>query len=523
MRLSPTGGGTVWSYAHAIDVRPQIAGTVVVGAGQGELFALEAATGRVLWTRRSGGSLRGAGDDGKTTVVSLGLAGDAGSVVLVVAHDGTVVRQLETGVAVGVPAVTGPFVFLPWQGQYVTIYDTQSGNESARMLFREQVSRAFSHGGKLYFGELGVFRFDENVWQASKRKASHVSLPARPLPGDPKWFRSGHETRGPSADAYDKIALYAAPNDTAPLAIASDKFVATYYKIVSGLDARDGSITWTKRNATDFIAGSAFDGGAALCDASGHVTMLGAATGEVVSSANLGQKLMSCAVEADGLPASRAGTARPRASLSEQIADVVGANDNEMVAMQRVLLRELAKQEDPNATKYLVDLASDTRTSEALLPEAEAALAARRSGAEHMIQALRRHYDFLRDVLRPPPVGPLADALLAMKEVRAAPVLVSHLLDPADTTEAIKRVAAALAEIATKAEVADLRTFFGLYRATAEDEDLAQAVVSVARALVRVGGPEEKTLVSKGAEDPLTVPLVRLQLAAIVETSPPAP
>jgi outer membrane protein assembly factor BamB len=140
-----------------------------------------------------------------------------------------------------------------------------------------------------------------------------------------------------------------------------------------------------------------------------------------------------------------------------------------------------------------------------------------------MIQALRRHYDFLRDVLRPPPVGPLADALLAMKEVRAAPVLVSHLLDPADTTEAIKRVAAALAEIATKAEVADLRTFFGLYRATAEDEDLAQAVVSVARALVRVGGPEEKTLVSKGAEDPLTVPLVRLQLAAIVETSPPAP
>ena len=54
-----------------------------------------------------------------------------------------------------------------------------------------------------------------------------------------------------------------------------------------------------------------------------------------------------------------------------------------------------------------------------------------------MLESLARHYDFLKDVLRPPPVGPLADALAGMKETRAAPALVSHLFDPADTTNAI--------------------------------------------------------------------------------------
>jgi hypothetical protein len=53
-----------------------------------------------------------------------------------------------------------------------------------------------------------------------------------------------------------------------------------------------------------------------------------------------------------------------------------------------------------------------------------------RTGADYMLEALRRHYDFLKDVPRPRPSAP-ADALLAMKETRG-PGLVSHLFDPAD-------------------------------------------------------------------------------------------
>src|SRR5262249_40157223 len=81
---------------------------------------------------------------GGRAVMSRGTGGDSGSVVLAVAHGGTVVRQLETRVTVGRPAVVGHYVFLPWQGQFVTVYNLQSGEEEARLLFRQQVSRAFS-------------------------------------------------------------------------------------------------------------------------------------------------------------------------------------------------------------------------------------------------------------------------------------------------------------------------------------------------------------------------------------------
>jgi outer membrane protein assembly factor BamB len=511
----PLGSEKSWSFAHAIDARPSIAGSVVVGTGGGEIFALDAGTGQRLWVKKAAGALRGAGDDGKTTVISLASAGE-GSIILAVTHDGTVLRQLEASPAVGIPAVVGNYAFFPWQGQYVTIYNVATGSEEARLLFREQVSRAFTHGGKLYFGELGLFRYDDQTWRASTQKASHVTLPVHGLPGDPKWFLPGNEVRGPASDARDDVTLLAAPASSADLALDSGRFVATYYKVAVGFDAKSGNVTWATKHGSDFVAGSPFEGGVALCDEDGKITILSTASGDMISEKSLGQKVKSCAVEADGFPAAQPPPAAGK-SFTQRITEAIDLNENDMVAIQRVLLRELGKTEDPSATKALIDIASDPRTPPPLVADAENALAARRNGADFMIEALGRHYDFLKDVLKPPPVGPMADALLAMKESRAAPALVSHLFDPADTTDAIKRAAAALAQVATKSELAQLKSFFALYRTTADDESLAQAVVSVAQAIVKLGGPEDKALVTRGAEDPMTISAIKPQLSALTK------
>jgi outer membrane protein assembly factor BamB len=507
-------GGPTWSFTHAVDARPHIAGSVVVGTGGGELFALDAATGRPLWTKKAAGSLRGAGDDGRTTVISLAAAGDS-SILLAVSRDGSVRRQLEAGPAVGIPAVVGSYAFFPWQGQYVTVYNVVTGAEEARLLFREQVSRAFTHDGKLYFGELGLFRFDDRVWRASTNEASHVTLPVRDLPGDPKWFLPGGEVRGPASDARDDIALFAAPAASAELAVDAGTFVATYYKVAVGFDAKTGEVAWAAKHGANFVGGSPFEGGVALCDDDGKVTVVSTSTGAVVSEKSLGQKVKSCTVESDGLSPVHAAPAS--ASLPEQITQAIDLNENEMVAIQRVLLRALGKTQDARATKALIDVASDARTSPALVGDAETALAARRNGAEYMIEALGRHYDFLKDVLRPPPVGPIADALLAMKESRGAPALVAHLFDPADTTDDVRRAAAALAQIATKSELDRLKSFFALYRTTADDDALAQAVVSVAQGIVKLGTPDDKAMVARGAEDPMTIASIKPQLAALAK------
>src|SRR6185369_944992 len=126
------------------------------------------------------------------------------------------------------------------------------------------------------------------------------------------------------------------------------------------------------------------------------------------------------------------------------------------------------------------------------------------------------HYDFVSGVLLPPPVGPLADALAASAETRAAPLLAKHLNDPANSADDVAHAARALAKLATSAEYEDLRTFFALYRATADDEALVAAVVSSAEALLRIGGADGRAVVERAAQDPLTQNDVRRALPTVL-------
>ena len=99
-----------------------------------------------------------------------------------------------------------------------------------------------------------------------------------------------------------------------------------------------------------------------------------------------------------------------------------------------------------------------------------------------MLAALNKHYDYLANVLVAPPVGPIADAVAKANEKRAAPLLASHLLDPANAVSDIQHAAQALSTLATPAELPALKTSFAHYRGVAEDEALVPAVASVAQA-----------------------------------------
>jgi len=520
MRLD---GGGRWTFAHPIDARPVVAGEVVVGSGGGEVFALEAKTGSVLWRRPTGGiPLLGAGDDGTVTVVSFRKAGAAGSVLLAVTHDGQVVQQLETDRPLGAPAVLGRLAFVPWSGQYVSVIDLASGDEAARVTLREQTSRAWTQGGALWFGEVGYIRFDEHIRDASKGKATTVTLPARELPGSPKLMPSGSKPLAPVADAEDKVHIYARPRGAdSGATIEDDRWYATYFRIAMGFGAGKGKLAWVHMGATDYVGGAAAEGGLVLCDEQGKVVQLDAKTGGTLSEADLGEPVKACVVNVDGQRLTGApADAKP---LAQQLSEVVTSDDPQLVIAQKLLLRELASAEDDVATKALVDLARDPRTSPDLLGDARAALANRRNGATYMEAALARHYDFLKDVLRPPPVGPIAQALGAMKEKGAAALLASHLFDPADTDDDVKQAAAALAIVAGPEQLASLRQFFGMYRASAPNDDVAAAVVSVGQALVQLQDPGGASAVTGAAKDPTTVPYARERLEAIVASLPPTP
>lgn len=514
---APLNGGANWTFEHALDARPIIAGGVVVGSGAGEVFALDATTGKKMWARPTGGAqLLGAGDDGAATVVTL--ARGTGSAMLVVGRDGAVKRQLETDKLLGDPAIVAGVVFVPWQNQYVSAIDVTTGEELGRVVLRDKVSRATTIGGALYFGEAAFVRFDEKIGLASGGGANRVALPSRELPGTPRLLVPGTEKLPPVANARDRDRLFARPSGPeGPLSIDAGRFYASYFRLVLGFEATRGQLAWVHTHDSDVIGGEAVGNGVVLCDELGKVIVLDAKTGQVSSQKSLGEPIKSCVAHADTFtaPAAQGGP-----SLGVQIAEAVASREATLATAQRLLLRELSTLEDESATKTLIEIASDPRAAPVLIADARAALATRRNGASYMLTALGKHYDFLHDTLLSPPVGPIADALAAMKETRGAPLLAAHLLDPANTDDDVRRNAAALATLATKSELPTLRQFFAIYRGTAGSDDVATAVGSVGEAIVRLDPKEGRALVEHAAKDPMTVALAKSRLEALLAASP---
>jgi outer membrane protein assembly factor BamB len=514
-------GGAPWKHAGRPDTLPVVSGDVVVATSGGKLFALDAKSGKELWSIPSEGRVvRGAGDDGATTVISLGQPAGGGSLLLAVGREGNVRRRIEAEPEIGTPAIQGDVAFVPWQSQYVSAIDLASGDEIGRLLLREQVSHAVNFGGTLYFGERGVVRFDDKIGASAAGGAASAHLPERELPGKPTWLGNGAAPAPAAAGAREKIRLYAMPADQGgTLGFAGGRYAATYFRVAMGLDATDGSLRWVKTFGQDVLGGAGLVDGFAFCDASGHVSLLDSDGGEG-AGIDLGAAVVGCVVQGG----KHAVTGAKRAgSLPEQIAKAIEVRETEMATVQRFLLRELGSLQEPLVTKALVDLASNPRTPGLLLEDARQLLASRRNGAEYMLAALEQHYDFLSDVLRSPPVGPLADALAAMNETKAAGPLAHHLNDAANTPDDIERAARALSKLATAAELEDLKTFFALYRATADDKELVNAVLSVAQALIRIGGDDGKRIIRDAAKDPLTHPDVKAGLANLAPEKSDSP
>jgi outer membrane protein assembly factor BamB len=329
-------------------------------------------------------------------------------------------------------------------------------------------------------------------------------------------MKPGADRQPVVAGAPDRIRTYARPNGQgAELTLDRDRFYATYFRIVMGFESRKGALAWVQVKNSDVLGGAVADGALVLCDEDGKVTAFDATSGAVRDQMDLGEPVKACIVGADAYrPSATPATAEP---LAKQVAASVSSHEAQLAAGNRFLLGELAGLEDEYATKALVDLAGDRRVPPVLSADARSLLGRRRYGARYMIEALGRHYDFIKDDALPPPVGPMAHALAAMNEKAAGPALALHLMDPSDGDEDVKETAAALTTLAGPAQVPLLKQFFGMYRATAESDDIAVAVVSAGSALLKVGGKDGRAIVDHAIGDAMTVPLAKDRLEAIVQ------
>jgi outer membrane protein assembly factor BamB len=508
--------GARWTHQGGADTLPVVAANVVVASHAGKLFALDAKTGRELWTIPTGGKkLRGAGDDGTYTVAVLAGEKPGQSRFVAVTRQGEVTRSLDSTVELGFPAIKGGVAFIPWNNQYVSAVDVKSGEEVARLLLREIVTQARNFDGQLWFGEQGLVKFDQQIRLATTNQGTHVALPARQLPGKPVWLGSGNQLWPVSSSARLKIRLAATPVAGADGPHFTNRaFLASYFRVVLGLSDENGAVRFVKSLSGDALGMSAAQRGFAVCDTTGKVTLVSEQGGDA-GSADLGARVSACTVDVTALSLEQT---QPPAALAAQIGQALSELTPDMAVAQKLLVDELTKLDDPLVTKILIDLTSSAKIPPDLRGAARKLIATRRTGKEYMLAALQRHYDYVSDVLLPPPLGPLADALSAMNEVSATPLLARHLNDPANEMADVERAALALGKLATPAEYEDLRTFFALYRATADEPALVNAVVAVAGALLRIGGAPGKTLIERAAQDPLTQTDVKRRLSALLST-----
>lgn len=512
--------GKRWSHAGTADTLPIVAGELVIASNQGKLFALDARSGKELWSiATEGRKLRGAGDDGTFTVAVVAGDNPGKSRFVAVSRSGEVIRQIDSTVDLGFPAAKGGIGFIPWSDQYVSAIDLKSGDEVARLLLREIVTQARNYNGDLWFGEKGLVRLDDKIRVATTNQGTRIGLPVRQLPGKPLWLGSGNQLWPVNSSARLKIRMAATPVAGAATESAhftNHTYLASYFRVVIGLSDQDGSLKFVQSLRGDALGMSAGQRGYAVCDSSGKVTLVSEKGGDA-GDAELGAKLTACTVDVTALSIDEQ---KPPAALAEQIGQALAELTPDMAVAQKLLIDELTKLDDPLVTKILIDLTSSVKIPPDLRAAARKLIATRRTGKEYMLAALQRHYDYVSDVLLPPPLGPLADALAAMNEVSATPLLARHLNDPANDMADVERAAVALGKLATPAEFEDLRTFFALYRATADEPSLVSAVVAVGSALVRIGGVQGKTLVERAAQDPLTQVDVKRGLNALLAQIP---
>lgn len=478
---------------------------LVLYGDRDQIVALSASDGTRRWAlgARDRTLLAAARSDGRTVLLtsdragqrSLSLCDDAGRERFNVVADGSL----------GTPALIGDVLLAPFGDGTVAAIDARQGRERGRARIGAVPLNALRTPAGWFFGGPPWVRLDGSA---------PYTLPRRPLPG----VVLGASEPAPVPTSAGVTRLYVRPGVGAEP--AADIYMATYGRVAFGLEREHGSLLWVSALPGRALAGTPVPGGLLVCDDSGALRLLGERSGDVAQRWQLVRRervsfgegaLVSCALEAPASfalhPASDAG----EPPLLDQIARVLALSDPDSSEAQRFLSRELAARPEPEATRVLIELVTRHSLDRVLQSEAEDLLAIRRNGQDYMLAALESG-ERGGDATALPPIAPLGEALAALGERRAAPLLARQLNRPAHTAAALARAARALEKLASEAEYDELSVFFSLHRTTADSPELISAVISVGKTLLRVSSSRARELVTFATRDPLTIPDVRAAL-----------
>ena len=515
---------TLWQVPVEVSSAPYIAGSSVVVQSEGGITGYDLRSGARRFNVDSEEMvLKGADGEGPLAAITIGEgSGTFAKSEVILVRDGSVQWRRPLEALVGVPAVVGNSVLVPWSGQFLSALDAGSGEEYARLRVRDGViSHALRVGPDVYLGSFhGVARLSSALDSGALKSSGFFALPEGELPGRPLLLRDVFtESAPPAADsAQHRIALGFRPMLAGPrVALQDDTLYLVFYRFVFALAPQDYAVRWVYVHDRDLVGASAQPHGIAFADEAGRIAFVTAGSGQRSwqEQAVSGASVVQLPDEGSGITAGGDGPT-PEA-LAAMLLGAAQDTDARLVPARMLAVAAIGKLPQADATANLIELCDSERIAPPVRERACSELKQRKVGADHLLAALERHAAFLEGTTTPP-VGYLAKAVAALGEKRAVAPLVAHLADPETRSTDLPALVSALGELGEASAAEPLAKFLRTYHADAIDEHVVRALELVPGVLLKLSGPVSRPTLLAVTEDGLGVNSVRLKAQAALNT-----
>ncbi len=539
--------GKLWKYEGAVDVLPTLVGDVVIFTGDGKVTMIDLRSGAIRFSVDSSGRrLEGAGYNGKQAVLLLVDKDNAREdQIRTVGAQGETLASTTALARIGTPAAVGNVGLVPYSGQYIAGFNLSTGELIGRVLFRDGLHTVKVDEGKIFMLGAGATLLNSEV--TSSPESHSLKLKTREFPGEPVWPIDGSMPR-PARSQPVNLLAEPTPKE-GKIAFAAGAYAATYFEIVVAADQGGDAIRWVTSFNRSIAGADTSTAGPTVCLEDGTIWRLGWEDGTKVPAGSLESRLKACVVTAS----TEAVDASNRPPLLNQIVGTISSTGPDMVAMQRLLLTELARTPGAQTTRALLAIAQDPLVSSDLGRQAAQLLAVQKEGGEEMVRALlesapkvaspqnetkkpvppqaapespskdESDETWVEDAktesepvprepaqkqrsLRPPPVGALAQALLRLKTAGAAAALAPYLSDPSLQASELKDVLAAVTALGDDKQVPDVQALLESYKNTGGEPALLDALVMAASFLFAHLDEEGKTKLRASLDESLTHP-----------------
>jgi len=517
-------GAERWRHASTPETRPEILEDLVLVGERGRLVALELRSGSVRWTAELPEQLGyvGAARDGNTiyfaaTVGALGGARREGHVAALDALTGETRWRHEVEGVFGQPVASAGMVLVPWERQNIAVLDETTGVELARLRSTDDVvAWIFQDPTGIYYGHRGIYRLTHGSVSGTREGATRIELPVDGLPRSPDIFDDGFVPKPGTRSARGRIRVYFAPSPASPdsISIAGGTYYFVYYRYVFAYDL-DGSLRWARILEQDVIGAQALEGGLLTVGEQGAMRLLDRTSGSDGWTGGTPMQLASVSLDVAGFaPTVAGGTPRP---MREMLSEIVLDPDNRLVDARAYAVRMLATIPDAEITRDLLDLYGQRHMPGTVREAIAAALRGRTTGAEHLVGALGRRYDFIEDTAVPP-LEVIVPSLMEARVTSAVPGLVQQMNDHETPAAILPLVVQAVVELGDASVVPALERFLVLYHSDSSFQEHPEALVWAATGIFRLGGTAGREGLTALAGDARTMTGLREGITGLFET-----